>query len=57
MTVLAWFLWRRWQFARQAREWVNPSGMLFFCHNSDWYGCRKHPVIYDDMCCIVWGMK
>lgn len=52
MTVLAWFLWRRWQFKK--KYW--PTYLLAY-HNLNLHGCRKHPVIYNDMCRIVRGMK
>lgn len=53
MTVLSWFLWRRWQFKRYAGKDIS----LTACHNNNLCGCRKHPVIYNDMCRIVRGGK
>lgn len=53
MTVLAWFLWRRWWFKKYACAYIS----LQACHNLNVHGCRKHPVIYNDMCRIVRGMK
>lgn len=52
MTVLAWFMWRRWWF----KNWCFPARMSMY-HNLNVHGCRKHPVIYNDMCRIVRGMK
>lgn len=46
--VISWFLIGRWQFKRRD---------LITCHNNNLYGCRKHPVIYNDMCRIVRGVK
>lgn len=51
--VIKWFLWRRWQFKR----WINKDVSLLACHNNNLAGCRKHPVIYNDMCRIVRGVK
>lgn len=48
LTVFSWFLIWRWQFKRRD---------LLACHNNNLYGCRKHPVIYNDMCRIVRGVK
>lgn len=53
MTVLVWFLWRRWQF----KKYCGKDISLLACHNNNLAGCRKHPVIYNDMCRIVRGMK
>lgn len=47
-TIIVWFVWRRWQFKRRD---------LLVCHNNNLYGCRKHPVIYNDMCRIIRGVK
>lgn len=33
------------------------STLLLAKHNLNTYGCRKHPVIYNDMCRIVRGVK
>lgn len=59
MTVLGWFLWRRWQYRMWVKEAVMVGGgtILSSCHNTNLAGCRKHPVIYNDMCRIVRGMK
>lgn len=61
MTVLAWFLWRRSYFNMLSKQFrQQPNGMPTFltkCRNMNLYGCRKHPVIYNDMCRIVRGMK
>lgn len=61
MTVLAWFLWRRMYFFTIARTFIKQPDdsptFLTKCHNNDLYGCRKHPVIYNDMCRIVRGGK
>ena len=62
MNVIMWFLIGRWMF----KSWNNelktsrPGRDLHFlsaCHNNNLYGCRKHPVIYNDMCRIVRGVK
>lgn len=64
MTVLAWFLWRRWQFISyttalfsQGHQPGRETHILLALHNTNLAGCRKHPVIYNDMCRIVRGMK
>lgn len=61
MTVIAWFLWRRMYFITIAETFKHqPEGMPTFltkCHNRNLAGCRKHPVIYNDMCRIVRGGK
>lgn len=59
MTVLAWFLWRRWQYRMWVKEAVMVGGdtILSSFHNTNLAGCRKHPVIYNDMCRIVRGMR
>lgn len=61
MTVLAWFLWRRNRFANRVyARWVMMLDLTAFlseCHNLNVDGCRKHPVIYNDMCRIVREMK
>lgn len=59
MTVLAWFLWRRWLYGKWVKDAVMVSGSMILtsCHNNNFAGCRKHPVIYNDMCRIVRGMK
>jgi len=64
MTVLAWFLWRRWQFMIYMNELLSRGyqpgreiNTLHAMHNNNLAGCRKHPVIYNDMCRIVRGMK
>lgn len=58
MTVLTWFLWRRWLFKVIAMSAGKPSNnLLNTWHNLNIDGCRKHPVIYNDMCRIVRGMK
>lgn len=53
MNVILWFLIGRWQFKRYSGKDIN----LLACHNNNLYGCRKHPVIYNDMCRIVRGVK
>lgn len=53
MNVILWFLIRRWQFKRYSGKNIS----LLACHNNNLYGCRKHPVIYNDMCRIVRGVK
>lgn len=58
MTVLAWFLWRRWLFKAIVKSVGRPSdNLLTGFHNLNVDGCRKHPVIYNDMCRIVRGGK
>jgi hypothetical protein len=61
MTVLAWFLWRRNTFERRVyARWVMMLDLTDFLsesHNVNLYDCRKYPVIYNDMCRIVRGMK
>jgi predicted nucleic acid binding AN1-type Zn finger protein len=59
MAVLAWFMWRRWQYRMWVKDAVMVGGstILTSCHNNNFAGCRKHPVIYNDMCRIVRGMK
>lgn len=59
MTVLAWFLWRRWLYIKWVKGVFMFSGSMILtsCHNCNIAGCRKHPVIYNDMCRIVRGMK
>lgn len=53
MNIILWFVWRRWMFKRYAGKDIS----LLACHNNNLYGCRKHPVIYNDMCRIVRGVK
>ncbi len=64
MTVLAGFLWRRWQFILYIRDLLSQgyqpgreTNLLSSMHNTNLAGCRKHPVIYNDMFRIVRGMK
>ena len=62
MSVLAWFLWRRWQFKSYIQQLRakgrNPAGETSNAfHNTNLAGCRKHPVIYNDMYRIVRGGK
>lgn len=54
--LVKWFLWRRWFFASWIKGGVHQN-FLSNCHNCNIAGCRKHPVIYNDMCRIVRGMK
>lgn len=51
--LIYWFLWERWFFKKYAGKDISLSA----CHNNNLYGCRKHPVIYNDMCRIVRGVK
>ena len=51
--LIYWFLWGRWVFKKYAGKDIS----LLACHNNNLYGCRKHPVIYNDMCRIVRGVK
>lgn len=51
--LISWFLIGRWQFKRYGGKDIS----LLACHNNNLYGCRKHPVIYNDMCRIVRGVK
>lgn len=64
MNVILWFLWRRWKFTgyilaltRHGYQPGRETVVLLACHNTNLYGCRKHPVIYNDMCRIVRGVK
>lgn len=64
MTVLTWFLWRRWFFIVYIEELLSQGyqpgrelNVLTALHNNNLAGCRKHPVIYNDMCRIVRGGK
>lgn len=61
MSVLAWFLRRRNYFYTIACTFKyqpdNSPTFLTKCHNMNLYGCRKHLVIYNDMCRIVRGVK
>ena len=50
--LFKWFVWRRWMMKRWVKKGVNDS-FLHSCHNCNIAGCRKHPVIYNDMCRIV----
>lgn len=54
--LFKWFIWRRWVLKRWVNESVNES-FLRNCHNCNIAGCRKHPIIYNDMCRIVRGSK
>ena len=54
--IIKWFICRRWVFKRFVKSGVN-SNFLSNCHNCNIAGCRKHPVIYNDMCRIVRGVK
>lgn len=51
--LIYWFLWERWFF----KKYTGKDISLLACHNNNLYGCRKHPVIYNDMCRIVRGVK
>lgn len=62
MTVLAWFLFHRWAVFLHINDGTFysknlRSRMLLAFHDDNAYGCRKHPVIYNDMCRIVRGGK
>lgn len=61
MNVIMWFLIGRWLFINYFNtvKGYSPSYGLFLqaCHNNNLYGCRKHHVIYNDMCRIVRGAK
>lgn len=59
MQLFRWFLITRWKYKKWVKDGkVNTSGYyLYNCHNGNIYGCRKHPVIYNDMCRIVRGGK
>lgn len=62
MNVILWFIWRRWMFKRFIEKSLcfdrqTFSTLLLAKHNLNTYGCRKHPVIYNDMCRIVRGVK
>lgn len=64
MTMLLWFLWRRWQFISYTSDYLSSGYQpgreiktLSALHNNNIAGCRKHPVIYNDMCRIVRGGK
>lgn len=50
------FLWVDLRGFRQNNTQVEIRELMFF-HNIDLAGCRKHPVIYNDMCRIVRGVK
>ncbi len=54
--IIKWFIWRRWVLKNWAKSGVN-NNFLSNCHNCNIAGCRKHPVIYNDMCRIVRGVK
>lgn len=53
--ILKWFLWRRWKLKRWCKEVGFDDVFLSNCHNCNLAGCRKHPVIYNDMCRIMRG--
>ncbi|QGZ13429.1 hypothetical protein KLPPOU148_040 [Klebsiella phage vB_KpnM_15-38_KLPPOU148] len=55
--ILKWFLWRRWKLKHWRKEGGFNDVFLRNCHNCNLAGCRKHPVIYNDMCRIVRGGK
>ena len=64
MTVLMWFMWRRWWFIGCMNDLLSRGyqpgrelNTLTALHNNNLCGCRKHPVIYNDMCRIVRGGK
>lgn len=62
MNVILWFLIGRWLFIDYTKDVKGYSPgrktlMLSACHNNNLFGCRKHPVIYNDMCRIVRGVK
>lgn len=58
MNVILWFLIGRWQFKKVVYDSrCVLGGLLRSCHNNNLYGCRKHQVIYNDMCRIVRGVK
>ncbi len=62
MNVILWFLIGRWQFKRFVEKSLcfdhqTFSTLLLAKHNLNTYGCRKHPVIYNDMFRIVRGVK
>lgn len=54
--LFKWFVWRRWMLKRWVKKGVNDS-FLHSCHSCNIAGCRKYPVIYNDMCRIVRGGK
>lgn len=54
--IIKWFIWRRWVLKNWAKSGVN-NNFLSNCHNCNIAGCRKHQVIYNDMCRIVRGVK
>lgn len=54
--IIKWFIWRRWVLKNWVKSGVN-NNFLSNCHNCNIAGCRKHPVIYNDMCRIVRGVK
>jgi len=57
MTLIEWFLWRRWKF----KSWHNVCGGnandVATLHEFNVYGCKSHPIIMKDMLRIVWGVK
>lgn len=59
--VLKWFLWRRNRFEHRVYArycmMLDLNKFLSECYNNNLYGCRKHPVIHNDMCRIVRGRK
>lgn len=60
--VLMWFLVWRWVVILHMMDGTFYSNnlrhrILMALHNDNAYGCRKHPVIYKDMCRIVRGGK
>jgi hypothetical protein len=59
--ILEWFLWRRNRFEHRVYArycmMLDLNKFLSECYNNNLYGCRKHPVIYNDMCRIVRGGK
>ena len=55
--ILKWFMWRRWKLKQWRKEEGFDDVFLRNCHNCNIASCRKHPVIYNDMCRIVRGGK
>lgn len=51
MTVLWWFLYRRWRLIQWAKNYdvSEKKTLVVNAYNVNLFSCRDHPAIYKDM--------
>ena len=52
MSVIAWFMWRRWQFKKWIGHYYYPD-LIGASYNVNLGGCREYPCIHRDIVRII----